>query len=763
MNKNLSAFIIAISVIIFCFTNQNIQAQSSKEIYVAPSGNDKNSGTIDQPIASISKAKALVNEWKKKESNSTEGVTVYLRGGNYTITNSIDFTKDAGSEGKPIIYTTYKNEEVHLNAGISINASLWKPLNEAAKKRVHPSVNPSKLVALDVASLHLTNTQAFAPKNQFTTDWFIIDVFANSVRQPIAQWPNQNENVRGKNEKGYVTCNGTKDERSFYYGSGGNPQDKDTANELNFDGTYRSARWKNALESGHEVWLKGLWRTPWEPRTLKVESINTENNYIQFYDVPSGGMGSKYAPKASEQPAYTVGNGRENWFAINLLEEIDQPGEWALDIKDQVLYFYPPSDIKKLEMVIADRKMPIINCNNTSNLQFIGLQIENGLANGISITNSNNILVAACTIKNVGNSGIYISGGLNNTIQSNNIYETAGFGIDIKNVGNRKTLSDGKLSVVNNHIHHVGRLAFKQSISVSNSVGVTIAHNLLHDIPTAAIRTDDINNCLFEYNEIHNIAQKESDNGVFYSYGGWSTYGNIFRYNFSHHTNRSNGLYSDDGTSGNVYYKNIVQGCIGGVVFGGGHDNIAENNLFIESKAQGIDDRGKDRNYRLGTKYETRLTQFNLNAEPWKSYAEKLMSDFKLTTHLWDDVLKPEWHPEFPNGCRMANNVAVASGKFKQPKNGEVVVKDNISLATIDEAAFYNYAEMDLRTKNAQILDKYPEINDVFLKMGLQKDAYRNVIPTRKETGGLANRGSEADLKNEDQFIDKVKPTTIKK
>ena len=763
MSKVSLSTVLFLVIVFGCLSNSaNAQTKSSQptvHYYVATNGNDKNEGTVDKPFETITKAKDAVRKLKSKNGIPSGGIEVLIRGGNYIIANSIEFTSDdKGDENSPIIYKAYNDESVHIIGNKVVDAKNWKSLNADARKRLNSKVNADKLVELDVSAIGLVNAKVFAPTNQFTTDWFIIDLFANDKRQPISQWPNPNENVRGKNDVGYITCNGSKDNKSFYYGAGGSPADKDTANELDLDGSNRSSRWKKMVDGGHDLWLKGLWRTPWEPRTHKVESINTEDHSISFYEQPAKeGMGSKYSPIVHENPTWRKGNGRENWFAINLIEEIDQPGEWALDFKDNKIYYYPPAPIGKLNVMIADMKAPIVTLKNTSYLQFIGLSIEGGLGNGFDINNSSNLTIAGCNITNIGNTGIAITGGNNNTIQSNDIAETAGFGIDVKNSGDRKKLVSGHLQITNNHVHHVGKLVFRQAISISNCVGVYTGHNLLHDVPTASFRTDDINNCIFEYNEIHNIALKESDNGVFYSYGGWSTYGNVFRYNFSHHTNRSNGCYSDDGTSGNVYTKNIVQGCLSGVVFGGGHDNLAENNLFVQNKGQGIDDRGKDRNYRLGTNYEKRLRQFNVDAEPWKSYGEQMKAEFKLTTNLWSDVLNPAWQPEFPNGCRMINNVGVASGKFKQPKNGNTTVADNTLIPTVEEAAFYNYKEMDLRSNNPQILEKFPDLNTIFPKIGLQIDAYRKAIPSRAATGGLANRGSEGDAINEDQFIDKVK------
>lgn len=737
-------------VLLFGFQNGFAQ-----QFYVSNTGNDDFLGTIEKPFATLLRAQQAVKVYKKK--NPAKKITVFIREGKYQLTSSIKFgQEDSGTPEAPIVYQAYANERPILSSSIKIDTKSWKALSKEAKERVHPKIDANKLLAIDLAALKIRNVDEFAPKNLFTTEWFTIDVFANNKRQPISKWPNNDENIRGVNDPGWTTTNGSKDERSFYFAEGGKPQDKDGFNELDADGTNRSKRWANSLKKGHELWLKGVWRTPWDPVTMKVEDINLTDKFIKFYNSPQLGMGSKYSPNVSQNPEFRTGSGKEGFYLLNYLDEIDQPGEWAVDFKDKTLYYYPILPIKQLEITIADNKEPVINLLNSSNLQFIGLTIEGGLGNGFDLKNASNIYIADCYIKNLGNTAIMIDGGNHHKIQSNDIYDIAACGIDIKNVGSRSQLTSSYDTIQNNYIHHIGVLNFREAVFIKNAVGVILANNLIHDVPKGSFRSDEINNCVFEYNEVHNIALKEGDTGVFYNYGGWSTYGNIFRYNFSHHTNRANGFYSDDGDSGDFYYKNIVQGVVSAVKFGGGHHNIAENNLIVESKDQTVDDRGIARNYNLGTKYETNLTKFNVFAEPWLSYGKQLKEKYNLKDSLWADILKKNWQPEHPNGSRINNNVAVKSGPFQKSKNGIVEIANNVEIATIQTAAFYNYSEMDLRSKNPLILSKYPDLNEKFLKMGLQLDKYRKVVPTRKETGGLSNRTNAEVVDAEDKMVDKV-------
>jgi parallel beta-helix repeat protein len=730
------------------------EIKTGLEIFVSPNGNDSGAGTRQSPFRTPARARDAIRAIKKEGSFPQGGVTVWIGGGEYPASSSLELTgEDSGTQDRPVIYRSYPDEKARLIGGVPVDSTQWKPINAAARKRVHPRVNPDNLRELDVKKLGFEHVGKFADSDRFSTEWYIIDLFANDRRQPISKWPNPNENIRGVNDPGWTTCNGSKDNFTFYYGQGGVPQDKDLTNELDKDGTNRSRRWKASLEAGHDLWLKGCWRTPWEPWTMRIKEINTEQEWIRFYMEPSGGMGSKYTPNASEKPLWRVGSGKEKWLAINLLDEIDMPGEWALDIQDQKLYYWPPSAIETLKIMVSDRAQPLIRLKNVHHVQIIGLNLEGGLGNGIEMTDCADNLIAGCTIANSGNTGIRDVRGMRNRIQSNDIYETGGWGIELSRVGDRAKLIDSGIQIINNHIHHIGRLAFKEGIRMDTCVGVRVAHNLIHDIPKGGIRNDMMNNCLFEYNEVHNNALGESDTGTFYGYGGWSTYGNVYRYNFTHHTNRSNGFYCDDGDSGDVFYNNIVQGSITALKFGGGHDNLAHNNLLVENQNQEIDDRGISRNYRIGTNYEKQLREMKPQEEPWLSYGKKLTAEFQLKTRLWSDVLNPDWHPEWPNGSTMVDNAAVACGPFNKPKNGDVQVSGNLIIKTIQEAGFYDYKNMDLRTDNSKILEKFPRLNEVFPMIGLQKDEYRLYVPTRAQTGGLEDRGMAGDPWNEDQFL----------
>lgn len=729
--------------------SQNTQ-KAGLELFVSPNGNDNNKGTMQSPWKTIQKAQLFIRDLKKGNAMPENGVTVWLRQGRYNVSPTLSFSsEDSGLAEKPVTFSAWKEEIVSIFNGTKIEPSQWQSLSSEAASRVHPKVKPEQLVALDISQMQVKNANPFPDK---FINWTLFDFFVNDVRQPIAQWPNLDENIRDVNEPGWTTCNGSKDIVTFHFAAGGRPTDNDTVNELELDGTRRVERWRNSMIKGHRIWLKGFWRIPWEAYTVRVGGIDPKDKTISLIVNANLGMGSKYSPPADAENSYRIGDGKEKWCAVNLLDEIDRPGEWAYDFKDKKLYYFP-LDKKKIDAYIADKSQAVVTVNNAQNIRFFNITVEGSQGNGFDLKNNTNITIAGCKIRNVGSAGIWDDNGMNTVIRSNDIFDTGGTGITIQNSGNRAKLIPANSEVVNNYIHHNGKLTYLYAIFVKNSIGIRFANNLMHDIAAGGFSTLLVNDCIFEYNEFHNIALKVADMGAYYGYGGWTCYGNEIRYNFAHHIHRANAWYSDDGTSGKNFYNNIAHGAIKPFLIGGGHHNIGRNNLVVDCESSGsIDDRGIARKYFISNNYGKAVRDMNPDAEPWKSYGQKLMEKYGYpkTDQLWSSKLDTLWQPEYPNGSMLYDNVEVHGKGFSKPKTGTVTIRDNVSIKNIEDAGFKDYKNMDLRTDNALILSKFPDLNTIFPKIGLYKDEYRKTVPSRKETGGLENRSSAGNKAYED-------------
>ena len=751
----------------------------TQNVYVSPKGSDLlGSGTLQAPYRTLPKVRSVLRDTYAERPAG--GTTIWLREGEYELSSSLELNElDSGTAERPVTYRNYPNEQAVITTAKTIDPTRWKPLNPEAAARVHPAVYADQLVELDVHSLGLKNTSGFPGGTSFTKEWGIVDLIVDGVREPISQWPNPQQKI-GKNRVGWVTMNGSADPQSFYYGEGGQPKDGITTDEVNADQTDRTARWQRSIEQGHDLYLKGFWRTDFDPVTSKVERIDNERHTIRLVDIPEGGMGSKWSkdapvadatrtitpatvstPLPSQSPVtihgdtyvmqdvyvtddvyhaplfpeplmtatsvtyqvYRVGTGTEEWQALNLLDEIDTPGEWALDFKDQKIYYYPDGDINKQNIIIADRTGPIIKLNNAAYLNFVGLTIEGGLNNGIEMQSSHHISMDGNTIRNIGGGGILDYYGHDNTIQNNTIYETGSFGISIGYAGNRDMLTPAYSRITNNHIHNTGTLIALEALIITQSIGMTIDHNLIHDVPKHGIRYVYNNDLLFEYNELHHISLEDGDAGAFYTAQDWTSYGNVLRYNYVHDSPRANGFYADDGDSGDTFTHNIVSGVSKAFLFGGGHHNRATGNVIVNATSGiQIDDRGIARKYTADSTHAEQLIAKNPFTGTWKAYGRVLADTYGYDTNLWKNMLNPKWHPEYPNGTHFKDNAIVQSGALVIPKKGAVKIQNNPRITSTQSAGLNPNTTNGSYTQNPTILAIFPNINTIFPQIGLQKE-----------------------------------------
>ena len=232
---------------------------------------------------------------------------------------------------------------------------------------------------------------------------------------------------------------------------------------------------------------------------------------------------------------------------------------------------------------------------------FEGLTWELGGGDGIIIEDGYRCLFAGCTIRCCGGNGVEIAGGTGHGLLSCDIH-TLGRGGTLIDGGDRKTLSSGQHFVENCRIYDLSRIDRTYTPAVlMNGVGNRIAHNLLHDIPSSAIRLNG-NDHTVEYNDVHSVVLESDDQGGLDMCGDPTYRGNVIRYNFWHHIGHwrlaaegtdcgQGGVRLDDMICGVLIYGNIFYHAssgrlgFGGVQIHGGKDNIIDNNIFVKCEA----------------------------------------------------------------------------------------------------------------------------------------------------------------------------------
>jgi hypothetical protein len=694
------------------------------QIFVSPNGNDSWSGVSAEvagnngPFATLDRAREEVRKLKAAKKLPKGGVAVNLRGGIYSLKKSFELNSDdSGTDKAPVVYRHWKEETVQILGGRKLTSKDFKQITNSSTLAKIDSAAKGKIVQLDAKALGLTHISEF-PK-QFSDGGGIFELFFNGKRMPLSRWP----------DVGNTTM-----------------QEVITVGEKNIPGAFvyrdnRAERWD--VNSG--VWLKGFWRVGWENPAIKLAAIDKTTKQISFVSGIHGGIGSKYhRPK---------GSGKEEWYAINLLEEITKPGEWCIDFNTGTLYFWPPADLDKADVMITQLDQPIVTATGLSNTAFVGLTFEGSLGDGIVLKKSNRNLIAGCTFRNLGGTGVVLDGEKSG-IQSCDMY-ALGKGCIVISGGSRENLTESGNYVVNNHLHDYAVLKSQYSAAIDlyvenkgvSAVGILVSHNLIHHAPRDGVLFAGNKN-VFEFNEIHRCGYATADVGAFYSCLDWTIRGVVIRYNYLHNT--VGGVNPDDGSSGSFVYGNILAGDKTGVWIAGGPDHTVQNNIFIKSEGPvfGMDERGKSRNYATNKNMLTKLGTLNLVSGAWKDEFPE------MATFL-------ERHPELPQNTKFVGNLIwikkgdpTAIKLSKENKLDTTLIQVKKNFVTAQDPGFEDAANGNFKLKkNAAVYQQIPNFPVIPVdKIGLYIDKYRKVLPTPSDAGRLPEQNPWAESDKDRYF-----------
>jgi hypothetical protein len=675
---------------------------SQMNFFVSTNGSDKNPGTKEKPFATLDRAREAVRDAKKKQTSRS--INVYLRKGYYQIEKTFVLeAEDSGNKNQSITYRSYGNEEVHLIGGKEISGfvpvkdpSILGRLDEKCQDKVYQLDLKAKGIN-DYGELSGRGFgKAITPSH--------LELFYNNKPMTLARWPNNGwANIAD-------TVIGKKDSCFRYDGD-------------------RPQKWSQTKD----IWLHGYWTWDWADSYTKIGNIDFENRIISTLP-PHGVYG------------YSKG---KRYYALNIFEELDEPGEYYMDRETGILYFYPPESLNNAKTFISLLESPLISLHNTSYITFSNLIIEYTRGAGIEIIGGTKNLIAGCTIRNIGTVGVCIGrleplignviyentlydgeAGTENGIISCDIYQCGEGGIILCG-GDRKTLTPGKNFAENNHIWDCCRWVntYRAAIFMWGA-GNIVKNNLIHNLPHTAIFFWG-NDHLIEYNEIHNVCLETGDAGALYIGRDWTQRGSIIRYNYIHHLHGVEGqtgftdvmgVYLDDLASGTTVYGNIFYEAGRSIMIGGGRDNIIENNIIIDGNpALHIDSRAKGGwmvSYLKSPECPLfkRLDTIKYNQPPYSVHYPTLIN------LLQDD-------PASPKGNKIISNIFYR-GKWVEFLDGldEKLVYFDKNLIN-EDPEFFSLENEFFYLKRTSPAFKLGFKQIPHEKIGLHYDKYRRILP----------------------------------
>jgi hypothetical protein len=592
-------------------------------IYVNGSTGDDDSGNGITPVKTIFKAVNLAKGYIDR--GGTKNIEIRIHGGTYNM---------LGTDTKPILYLnsaynpngestlTFKpatqSDEVIISGSDEITWDQFDlipqddPNRNLIPSNAREKVYVASLSSYDIGPGYPTNWAADGIGSAVGKVYdlpTLPDLIFNDVLMTVARWPNKTtltssgiameesaliESVvdSGTNntwtvDRQWLGWNDTTTSDPCVQLTGEeDPSPCFRNGTFKYPEEYHSTitKWtSNALAKG--IFIKGWWRFDWHSETYKVTAINLsartitveskKSNYgIQDYRICNPDTGFLY-DQASDN-SFKSNTTKRRWFALNVLEELDSPGEYYIDRATKKLYFWPPTQINpqsrislthravagagikennQLEVGFATNGSisrdnyaypgwsseaifgytqfgsfehsrmvyntryalkSLFKLNQVKNVIIEGLTFRNSAGSGIELRQCENVIVRNCKIYNINKHGIDAPGGKNVIIDTCTLHDI-GLSAIINTGGNRQTLEPSNKLITKCSIKRWGKheSGLKLAAISIHGVGNTVSSNLISDGSTAIYFTFG-NNITIEYNHFHNLAKHQDDTGAIY-------------------------------------------------------------------------------------------------------------------------------------------------------------------------------------------------------------------------------------------------------
>lgn len=348
----------------------------------------------------------------------------------------------------------------------------------------------------------------------------------------------------------------------------------------------------------------------WNESRLLIKSVDEEANLVTF----TGRIGNQL----------DQGEKCNRYYVDNVLEGLDQPGEWYLDKHTGKLYLWPEGNLDE-----ADLRAPVLNelvrfegnvdKNDIQYIDFKGLTFcetdyivpDEGIPairdvgdiwfpSAITLMGVRDINFENNTIKNTGTYGLDITGEAVK-VHGNTIYETGSGGVVSRNYGKDRNL------FTYNHIHHCGDI-FHSAVGINiDDGGGLIANNLVHHTGHSCIygrhwatdygqkeqRRNQEQGLIIEYNEAHHAMNWVNDGaGIFIRDDYIHIRNNLIYDCYPQKEGRGSpawGIYLGCETRNCLVENNVVYRTQAGqLIWYGNTNNTIFNNIFISGDFQQV-------------------------------------------------------------------------------------------------------------------------------------------------------------------------------
>jgi len=626
------------------FTTIVFAQKQTNTFYIDPvKGNDAVTGTSkSQAFRTIEQAQKAV---KKAIKTMTSDIYVYLRAGDYQLTEPIVFSNaDGGQKGYKVIYKAYNNEKVNIHGGTPING--WKIYDKA--KNIWSATIPA---GLDSRQLFVNGVRAQRARSIGNEKrWIVSDSIGHLTSDlSFMQWKNPS----------HIECV----YREIWTAPRCGIQQLKQLNDTTLRIEMKQPGWRYCRNKG----ITSA-RTPWY----------FENAYELIDEV-----GEWYLDKSGA----ISGTANTIFYKADANEKV-QNLTFTLPIAEKLMVIKGESANKPVRNLVLEG----LNFSYTTWLRPNG---NNGhsdaqnnvlretksahgemMADGAALTLhfAHNIAIENCSFSKLGCAGINLFAGCQNNVVNNSyFYDIAATGIQMGDYKSWKDLNSDDShfpankqmvlsgnKITNNHIENCGvEYRSATGIAAAFPVDMLIEGNTVMNMPYSGMHIGwgwttypqtVMKNNRISYNFVQNVMLELADGGSIYTLGGnekeqWSYINN----NYMNRVMWGQCVYMDNGSSFYKIDNNVYKdGDDYNVKINSGSHNIHVTGIYSNKKQDLVGKTGC---------YNYSIDSTQLFSEANKAAVEKIRLEAGAFTHF-----KQAWST-YPNLMHYEAEHAEAGGK----------------------------------------------------------------------------------------------------
>ncbi|AKD57121.1 right-handed parallel beta-helix repeat-containing protein [Spirosoma radiotolerans] len=552
---------------VFFLATSTLYAQT--QLFVAPSGNNANPGTLARPLASLEKALTKV------KSSPSDKVQIFLRKGIYYLPKTVRIDPQI-TQGKSLTISNYQTETAQLSGGRRLQLR-WKK-------------NPNGIWTAVVTG------PAFE------------QLLVNGQKQVLARYPNYDAKARVYNG---TAADALSDERIRRWKA-----PKGGYVHALHKGEWGDFHYRITGKEAGQVKLEGGWQNnrpaPMHPQERFVENIAEE------LDAPGEWFYNRTTHVLSlmPPPGVNLTTARIDVSRLKgLLELKGNPKDPLKNVHVHTIRFV------NAERTFMETNEPLLRSDwmiyrgaavfleNTENCQFTNCEFTELGGNALFMSAYNrNSVVKGSYFHAIGASAICFVGDSSAVRSPAFRYEEfVPYAKQDRLPGPKSEAYPAQCVAEDNLIHHIGQLEKQAAgVEISMASGIVVRHNSIYQVPRAGINISEgtWGGHLLEYNDVFDTVLETGDHGSFNSWGRdrfWhpnratmdslvAAHPELIDLDAKATTIIRNNRFRcdhgwdidlDDGSSNYLITNNV---CLnGGLKFREGFNRVAENNILVNN------------------------------------------------------------------------------------------------------------------------------------------------------------------------------------